>query len=136
MPCLKKIFLASLIFTSILFAQNSITLATYNLLNYSSDTTRNKYFRAVLKEVNPDLIAVQEIISQSGINNFLNNVLNHNGNEYSAGVFINGTGTDNGLYYKSSEFENKYEMTLLNEDRVKFRGDPVTRLGVALAWRF
>lgn len=34
------------------------------------------------------------------------------------------------------QFENKYEMTLLNEDRVKFRGDPVTRLGVALAWRF
>ena len=104
MPCLKKIFLASLIFTSILFAQNSITLATYNLLNYSSDTTRNKYFRAVLKEVNPDLIAVQEIISQSGINNFLNNVLNHNGNEYNAGAFINGPDTDNGIYYKISEF--------------------------------
>lgn len=33
-------------------------------------------------------------------------------------------------------FQNEYEMTLLNEDRVRFRTEPVTRLGVALTWRF
>jgi len=33
-------------------------------------------------------------------------------------------------------FQNKYEMTLLDESRVTLRSDPVTRLGAALAWRF
>jgi hypothetical protein len=34
------------------------------------------------------------------------------------------------------QFDNENNMTLLNEDRVTFRTDPVTRLGVALTWRF
>ncbi len=34
------------------------------------------------------------------------------------------------------QFENRYEMTLLNESRVRLSSNPVTRLGAALAWRF
>ena len=34
------------------------------------------------------------------------------------------------------QFENRYEMTLLNEDRVRVHADSVIRLGVALTWRF
>lgn len=33
-------------------------------------------------------------------------------------------------------FQNRYEMTLLDESRVTLRSDPVTRMGAALAWRF
>ena len=34
------------------------------------------------------------------------------------------------------QFKNRYEMTLLNEDRVRLHSDPVIRLGMALTWRF
>lgn len=34
------------------------------------------------------------------------------------------------------QFKNRYEMTLLNNDRVRLHTDPVIRLGVALTWRF
>jgi hypothetical protein len=34
------------------------------------------------------------------------------------------------------QIKNRYEMTLLNGDRVRLRTDPVTRLGLALTWRF
>jgi hypothetical protein len=34
------------------------------------------------------------------------------------------------------QFNNSYEMTLLNDDRVQLDADPVTRLGAALTWRF
>ena len=34
------------------------------------------------------------------------------------------------------QFHNRYEMTLLDESRVRLRSDAVTRIGAALAWRF
>ena len=34
------------------------------------------------------------------------------------------------------QFHNRYEMTLLDESRVRVRSDSVTRIGAALAWRF
>lgn len=34
------------------------------------------------------------------------------------------------------EFDSRYEMTLLNDDRVRLTSDPATRVGVALAWYF
>lgn len=34
------------------------------------------------------------------------------------------------------QFHNRYEMTLLDDSRVRLRSDSVTRLGAGLAWRF
>jgi hypothetical protein len=34
------------------------------------------------------------------------------------------------------QFHNRYEMTLIDDSRVHVRGDPVTRVGLALAWFF
>ncbi len=34
------------------------------------------------------------------------------------------------------QFHNRYEMTLLDDSRVRLRSDSVTRIGAALAWRF
>lgn len=36
----------------------------------------------------------------------------------------------------SGDFQNRYEMTLSNNDRVRLSGDPATRIGIALAWFF
>ena len=34
------------------------------------------------------------------------------------------------------QFHNRYEMTLLNDSRVRLRSDSVTRIGAAVVWRF
>lgn len=85
----------------------------YNLLNYpqtvsgsiSADTSlRNPYYRTTIAAANPDILVIEEIISQAGLNGFLSNVMNANGSIYSAGTFINGFDSDNGILYKTSKF--------------------------------
>jgi endonuclease/exonuclease/phosphatase family metal-dependent hydrolase len=75
-------------------------------LNYpgTDTTTRNPYFRTVISSINPDILVVQEITSQAGVNGFLNGVMNYNGNVYSTGLFIDGPDSDNGIYYKTALF--------------------------------
>ncbi len=86
-------------------SQQQLRIMTYNLLNYpGSDTAvRNPYFRTIVNAVNPDILVVCEITSQSGVNSFLANVMNSNGNVYSAGTFLDGTDTDNAIFFKTSK---------------------------------
>lgn len=91
--------------TSIIFAQQSVTLVTYNLLNYSPGTSRDGYYRTIINEINPDLLVTQEMLSQNGADDFLSNVLNHSTNKYNAGDFIDGYDTDNAIYYKTASFD-------------------------------
>jgi endonuclease/exonuclease/phosphatase family metal-dependent hydrolase len=79
---------------------------SYNILNYpgSTSSVRNPYFRTVISSVDPDIIVVQEILSQDGVNEYLNQVLNYNSSEYAAGIFIDGYDTDNAIFYKSDSF--------------------------------
>jgi hypothetical protein len=99
------IFLITLISFTI-YPQEDCLIATYNILNYpGSDTTiRNPYFRTVVSSINPDILVVQEMLSQDGVNGFLNNIMNSFGESYSAGTFINGDDTDNAIFYKDSKF--------------------------------
>lgn len=101
-----SVFLISLILSFAGSAQSYHTIMTYNLLNYpGNDTTsRNPYFRLILSETEPDILVIQEMISQEGVGGFLNNVLKAVSTDYSAGTFINGTDTDNAVFYKSSVF--------------------------------
>lgn len=102
---LKLILVLGLI-NVVTYAQNQHMIMTYNLLNYpGSDTTvRNPNFRTIFSNVQPDILVVQEMTSQEGVNGFLNNVLNHVSSGYAAGEFINGPDTDNAIFYKSSLF--------------------------------
>jgi len=99
-----KILSVTLLLFSFSFPQQEITLMSYNILNYpGNDTTiRNQYFRTVISSVNPDIIVVQEIQSQQGVDGFKSNVLL---NQYEAGTFINGPDTDNAIFYKTDKFE-------------------------------
>lgn len=85
-------------------SQQQIKIMTYNLLNYPNTDTniRNPHFRTIINAVNPDVLVVSEINTQSGVNSFLNNVLNYTSNLYSAGTYIDGFDSDNALFYKSS----------------------------------
>jgi endonuclease/exonuclease/phosphatase family metal-dependent hydrolase len=85
-----------------LIAQNReiVRIATYNILNYpNAYTQRNDDFITVLDEVEPDILVVQEITSLFGVNEFRSCVL---GSKFVAGPFINGTDTDNAIFYKDS----------------------------------
>jgi hypothetical protein len=59
-------------FASIIPAQQQIKIMAYNLLNYDGldTTTRNPYFRTVLSSINPDILVVEEITTQTQVNNF------------------------------------------------------------------
>lgn len=98
------IILITLLFFSISYSQQEIILMSYNILNYpGNDTTiRNPYFITVISSVNPDIIVVQEIQSQQGVDGFKSNVLL---NQYESGIFINGPDTDNAVFYKTDKFE-------------------------------
>lgn len=105
----KKLILIFAIVFSVSFivsAQQQVKFMSYNLLNYpGTDTTgRNPYFRTIISSVNPDILVVQEITSQDGVNGFLANVMNSFGQNYSAGDFIDGPDSDNGIFFKSSLF--------------------------------
>ncbi|MEO8513750.1 MAG: T9SS type A sorting domain-containing protein [Ignavibacteria bacterium] len=88
------------------WGQENVKIMTYNLLNYPDvdSAIRNPNFRVVIKSANPDILVVQEMTSQAGMNGFLSNVMNAYGNVYSMGTFIDGTDTDNGIFFKTAKF--------------------------------
>lgn len=104
---MMKLILYIFLFQVVAFSQSEVTLMSYNILNYpgTDTTTRNPYFRTIFDSVEPDIIVVQEIQSQDGVNGFLNNVLNAASSGFAAGTFINGPDTDNAIFYKSNLFE-------------------------------
>ncbi|MBT8379850.1 MAG: T9SS type A sorting domain-containing protein [Ignavibacteria bacterium] len=101
---IKSIIILSILFvlSSLCLSQDRIKIATYNILNYPNFANeKNPDFQRILNDINPDIITVQEILSQSAVNLFKDDVL---GSEYSAATFVNGPDTDNALFYKDSLF--------------------------------
>ncbi|MCD4691247.1 choice-of-anchor D domain-containing protein [bacterium] len=81
----------------------ALRIVTYNVLNFPGSTgaARLDDFRAVLEEIDPDVLVVQEMLSETGMNQILNDALNYyTPGVYAAGPFVNGYDTDNALYYK------------------------------------
>lgn len=107
--------------TQLLANIDTLKIATYNLKNYpgSDGEIRNNYFRPVIQSMNPDILIVQEVINEKGVESFTSNVLNvNNKTEYEHVPFHNGKDSDNMLFYKKSkiEFVNaKYIQTSLRE---------------------
>jgi endonuclease/exonuclease/phosphatase family metal-dependent hydrolase len=102
---MKKYFLALLIsiyFFPLSFGQNRVKILTYNVLNYPNyvnELNKNAKYQIIFDEAQPDIVAVQEILSQAAVNQFLANTL---GSSFSAATFFNGPDTDNALFYKDS----------------------------------
>ncbi len=87
-------------------AQDTLKIATYNLLGYpgSDASTRNPYFRTVLNSMKPDVLVVQEMTSQAGVDTFRGNVLNASQpGLFSSVPFNDGPDTDNSFFFKSSK---------------------------------
>ena len=91
------------------FGQDTVKIMGYNILNYganASDTiVRHPYYRTVIQATNPDILVIEEILSQNAVNVYLNKVMNLAGSgTYQAGVFIDGFDSDNAIFYKASKF--------------------------------
>jgi endonuclease/exonuclease/phosphatase family metal-dependent hydrolase len=86
-------------------AAHALRIVNYNILNYPGTTgaTRDPHFRTILAPLAADIVVVQEIQSQAGVNEFLNSVLNTlEPGQWSAAPFYNGNDTDNALFYRTS----------------------------------
>ncbi len=99
-------------------ARADIRVCTWNVLRLSSsdasNVTRINALRAVLSEIDPDILIIQEIEGGTAASLFLSNVLNGFGGpgggvgtpeHYTLGSFTTlGTGLDNALYYRDAIF--------------------------------
>jgi endonuclease/exonuclease/phosphatase family metal-dependent hydrolase len=106
MKSIFKSFILLILLSSLSFPQEVYTIMSYNILNYpgSDASIRNPYFITVIQNTEPDILVVQEMISQDGVDGFLNNVLNVAASGYAAGLFINGPDTDRAIFYKTGKF--------------------------------
>jgi len=112
-------------------AADAFRLATWNMLNYpgAQGAAREPHFRTVLASVHPDVLVVQEMQSQTGVNQFLANVLEPiEPGQWAAGPFVNGPDTDNALFYRISAVtfvshtEIPTDLRNISEYRVRLAG--------------
>ncbi len=123
---MKKIFiLTGIIFSvSILGAQTSIKLMSYNLLHYPSWTNldRKDDLKYILNLYEPDIFMVCELESDTASDEILDYCLNDNSNDY-AGASFRYNGSSNYLdlqqmlYYNRYKFELTYQTTLTTNVR-------------------
>lgn len=84
---------------------SALRVVSYNILNFPGTTgsAREDDFRTVVAGLDADVIVVQEMLSQTGVDQFLNNVLNYGSpGTWAAAPFVNGYDTDNALFYRVS----------------------------------
>jgi len=84
-----------------------LKIVSYNLLNFPNTKgyERIKYFRLIMDYLKPDVLVVQEMQNQFGMELFRDSVLNHNTMDFSFTPFNNGPDTDNGLFYCRTKVE-------------------------------
>lgn len=101
----------SLLFSAILFgaappAAHALRIVNYNILNYpalNASTIRDPHFRTILAPLQADVVVVQEMQTQAGVDQFLGAVLNTiEPGQWAAAPFYNGPDTDNALFYRTS----------------------------------
>jgi hypothetical protein len=101
---MKKIILLSLsiFLTVFIFSQERFKIMSYNALNlFSTATDRFPYFKKIFDEVQPDILALQEVSTAAALNALRTNALN---GTYACAPFIDGPDTDRCLCYKLNKF--------------------------------
>ena len=86
----------------------ALRIVNYNILNYpgTSAATRNPYFRTIFAPLNAEVVVVQEMQSQVGVDGFVANVLNTlEPGQWVAAPFTDGNDTNNALFYKPNRVQ-------------------------------
>jgi len=112
---MKGLFLLIFLsFSFVLRAQDTISVLSYNILNYPlSNSTKADTLKAIIKHTQPDIFMITELTSSTGVSLILNNALNVDGvTYYQSATYVNGPDTDNMLFYNSQKFglKSQYEI--------------------------
>lgn len=94
---------------------DTATIMYYNILNFPGTTPeRISYFRTINQYIKPDLLLVNELLSEAGAIQLLEQGMNvYGASNYQKAVFIDGPDTDNMLFYNSDMF------TLYSQDTIQ-----------------
>lgn len=86
-------------------AQDTITVMSYNVLNYpSSNSTKADTLKPIIQHVQPDIFMITELTSSSGATTILNDALNVGATtSYQKATYFNGPDTDNMLFYNADK---------------------------------
>ena len=111
-----KRFLLALILvpSSFLFAQDTLTIMTYNLLNYpNAGHSRVNDLKVILQYVKPDIFICSEVDNGNCVQGVLDTALNVAPiNYYAACTYMDGPDTDNMLFY------NTNKVTLASQNQI------------------
>lgn len=94
---------------------DAIKIATWKILNFPGTTGANRIddFQKVLDELDLDILVVQEMLNQQGVNEFLNKVLNYKAPKlFKKAPFFDGPDTDNAAFY------NKKTIKLISHQQI------------------
>ena len=118
---LKVLFNLIILFFSVVYlsyGQDTVKIVTYNLLRFDGDTDRNVYFRKVVDELSADIYITQELSNNSGVSNFLNNILNHGGQDkFLSAKFYDDHDIDQALFFNKDKFEIVSTSKIIGEPR-------------------
>ena len=104
------IYAAVAIFSLSSFAQETVNVMFYNLLNFPDTAPggRSEILRNIFTEFKPDLFLVCELQNESGADEILNISLNYSTNNYSRADFVTNQSGSNSLqqllYYNNEKF--------------------------------
>ena len=91
---------------SALWAQDTCTFMSYNVLNFdNTGNNKENFLLTVIESVHPDILVVQELIELSGANRLFDSVISKIDTNYAMGTFINSYDTDNGIFYRKDKFD-------------------------------
>lgn len=113
---MKKLFILCTILTFTVYsnAQDTLTVMSYNILNYPlSNATKADTLKPIVQSIKPDIFLITELTSGTGATTILNDALNVNGvTYYQKAVYQNGPDTDNMLFYNSDKLtlKSQYEI--------------------------
>jgi len=86
----------------------ALRVVDYNITNYPSVLfpARQPYFRTIMTPLNADIVVVQEMRTQAGVDSFRTNVLNViEPGQWASAPFFDGNDTDNALFYKPAKVQ-------------------------------
>lgn len=104
---MKKFFsiLGFLLISVSVFSQDTLTVMTYNILNYpGTSSTRYNDLKVIVQYTKPDIFICSELQDATGADLLLNNSFNAAPVTYYARAnFVDGNDTDNMLYYNTNK---------------------------------